>query len=99
MKLFSIVVALVSVTLASAATTSSDKSPASSLTGAVDEFNCYWSGTAPFCAGSCGPPTIECGTSSCGDGACCITGYKKYCCYDATCPTTKDLKAYDNASV
>lgn len=47
------------------------------------EANCYWDGTAPFCAGSCPSGYNDCGTSSCGDGACCMTGYKKYCCLGA----------------
>jgi hypothetical protein len=41
---------------------------------------CYWDGTAPFCAGGCPPGYAERGRSSCGDGACCWTGYKVYCC-------------------
>ncbi|KAG6039848.1 hypothetical protein E4U41_002026 [Claviceps citrina] len=41
---------------------------------------CFWSGTAPFCAGGCETGYKDSGTSSCGDGACCVTGYKKYCC-------------------
>jgi hypothetical protein len=84
MKLFSIVAAFMSVALASAAAASSDNNPAAS--SLIESVNCYWSGTAPFCAGSCGGGTVECNTSACGDGACCITGYKKYCCYGTTCP-------------
>ncbi|KAF8961843.1 hypothetical protein BDZ97DRAFT_1827399 [Flammula alnicola] len=42
--------------------------------------SCYWDGTAPFCAGHCGDPYVERGRDSCGDGACCWTGYKVYCC-------------------
>ncbi|PPQ94548.1 hypothetical protein CVT25_012017 [Psilocybe cyanescens] len=43
---------------------------------------CFWSGTAPFCAGAC-PSDYEGGhTSSCGDGACCWSGYKLLCCKD-----------------
>ncbi|KAL0947316.1 hypothetical protein HGRIS_013435 [Hohenbuehelia grisea] len=43
---------------------------------------CYWDGTAPFCAGSCPPGYTEENRGSCGDGACCWTGYKVYCCKD-----------------
>ncbi|KAI1762710.1 hypothetical protein GGR53DRAFT_403198 [Hypoxylon sp. FL1150] len=42
--------------------------------------NCYWSGTAPFCQGECDSGYSDCGTDGCGDGACCATGYKKFCC-------------------
>lgn len=41
---------------------------------------CYWDGTAPFCAGSCPNGYTESGRGSCGDGACCWTGYKFLCC-------------------
>ncbi|KAI3322303.1 hypothetical protein HD806DRAFT_536768 [Xylariaceae sp. AK1471] len=41
---------------------------------------CYWDGTAPFCAGSCPPGYTEENRGSCGDGACCWTGYKVLCC-------------------
>ncbi|KAL5584508.1 hypothetical protein ACKRZS_003122 [Fusarium odoratissimum] len=44
--------------------------------------SCYWSGTAPYCAGECGPGEREIGRSKCGDGACCWTGKKAYCCND-----------------
>ena len=43
---------------------------------------CYWDGTAPFCAGSCPRGYTEKGRGSCGDGACCWTGYKVLCCKD-----------------
>ncbi|KAF2679610.1 hypothetical protein K458DRAFT_283402, partial [Lentithecium fluviatile CBS 122367] len=41
---------------------------------------CFWDGTAPFCAGSCPDGYTECNRGSCGDGACCWTGIKTYCC-------------------
>jgi hypothetical protein len=41
---------------------------------------CYWDGTAPFCAGACPAGYTAQRRDSCGDGACCITGYKVYCC-------------------
>jgi len=41
---------------------------------------CYWDGTAPFCAGSCPNGYTESNKGSCGDGACCWTGYKSLCC-------------------
>ncbi|KAI0135667.1 hypothetical protein F4814DRAFT_444483 [Daldinia grandis] len=61
----------------------------------INADKCYWSGTAPFCAGSCDSGYADCGTSSCGDGACCITGYKKYCCLGSTCPDGIDLEALE----
>ncbi|HEX6473129.1 MAG TPA: hypothetical protein VF069_28825 [Streptosporangiaceae bacterium] len=42
--------------------------------------SCYWDGTAPFCAGGCPAGYVERMRNSCGDGACCWTGYKVYCC-------------------
>lgn len=42
--------------------------------------SCYWSGTSPFCAGGCDAGYSDCATDGCGNGACCVTGYKKYCC-------------------
>ncbi|PPQ97769.1 hypothetical protein CVT26_012799 [Gymnopilus dilepis] len=44
---------------------------------------CYWDGTAPFCAGSCPAGYTEEDRGSCGDGACCWTGYKVLCCKTA----------------
>ena len=42
---------------------------------------CYWHGTAPFChAGGCHTGYTESNKGSCGDGACCWTGYKALCC-------------------
>ncbi|KAJ8475041.1 hypothetical protein ONZ51_g6820 [Trametes cubensis] len=41
---------------------------------------CFWSGTAPFCAGACPAGYVDCGRDGCGDGACCWTGIKVYCC-------------------
>lgn len=32
----------------------------------------------------------DCATSGCGDGACCATGYKKYCCRGG-CPNLHGL--------
>ncbi|KAI0895551.1 hypothetical protein F4806DRAFT_497120 [Annulohypoxylon nitens] len=57
----------------------------------VASSSCFWSGTAPFCAGFCESGYEDCGTSSCGDGACCWTGYKKYCCRGG-CPEDSALK-------
>lgn len=45
---------------------------------------CFWSGTAPFCAGSCPVGYVDCARDSCGDGACCITGIKVYCCREGS---------------
>ena len=38
-----------------------------------------WRGTAPFCDGKCNPGERQIGVSSCGDGACCLTGHKALC--------------------
>lgn len=46
----------------------------------LDVSPCFWSGTSPFCAGSCPDGYVDCGRDSCGDGACCWTGIKVYCC-------------------
>ncbi|KAG1735432.1 hypothetical protein EDB19DRAFT_1103603 [Suillus lakei] len=84
MKSLSFVV--LSFAVLSAATAAPDKRTDDSQLAV--NADCFWSGTAPFCAGSCeGSPTVECATSSCGDGACCWTGYKKYCCYGGSCPS------------
>ncbi|KAI0658365.1 hypothetical protein C8Q70DRAFT_995213 [Cubamyces menziesii] len=58
------------------------------VTSAVDP--CFWSGTAPFCAGSCPVGYVDCGRDGCGDGACCITGIKVFCCLSGQglCPTS-----------
>lgn len=48
--------------------------------GARQASNCSWKGTAPFCSGVCPPGTILLTIDPCGDGACCWTGYKAYCC-------------------
>lgn len=47
--------------------------------------NCYWDGTSPFCAGSCDTSNgwVECDKSGSGDGATCVTGYKKKCCKES----------------
>ena len=54
--------------------------------------NCYWDGTSPFCAGSCNTNDnyIPCRTDPSGDGATCVTGYKKYCC-QGSCPSARDI--------
>ena len=54
----------------------------------LTQQNCYWSGTAPFCAGGCSVGESTCGYNPCGDGKCCATGVKAYCCTGA-CPDSK----------
>ncbi|OCL13495.1 hypothetical protein AOQ84DRAFT_372126 [Glonium stellatum] len=49
------------------------------------EADCYWDGTAPFCAGGCPQDYSDCGRSTYGDGAACWTGIKVYCCR-GSCP-------------
>lgn len=55
----------------------------------TDTQHCFWSGTSPFCAGSCDSSAgySTCKIDGCGDGACCWTGYKHYCCR-GSCPNT-----------
>ncbi|KAF2146168.1 uncharacterized protein K452DRAFT_294769 [Aplosporella prunicola CBS 121167] len=48
--------------------------------------HCYWAGTAPFCDGKCPHGYNECRTHGCGDGSCCVYGWKKYCCQNQACP-------------
>ncbi|MFE7115542.1 hypothetical protein ACFU99_08980 [Streptomyces sp. NPDC057654] len=45
------------------------------------ESICHWRGTAPFCSPECGAGEVLCGKSRCGDGKCCTTGEKYYCCF------------------
>jgi len=47
--------------------------------------NCYYDGTAPFCAGACPTGYQDCGRSPTGCGASCITGIKVFCCR-GSCP-------------
>jgi len=43
--------------------------------------DCFWSGTAPFCQGRCPSKVyVTKASDSCGDGKCCLTGTKKFCC-------------------
>ncbi|EDR06004.1 uncharacterized protein LACBIDRAFT_302257 [Laccaria bicolor S238N-H82] len=44
--------------------------------------DCFWSGNAPYCAGSCDPPYVEVDRNQCGDGQCCWSGSKALCCKD-----------------
>ena len=47
---------------------------------------CYWSGTAPFCAGSCMPGENTCAWDQCGDGECCSFATLKAFCCTGPCP-------------
>ena len=48
---------------------------------------CYWSGTAPFCAGGCAPGESTCFYDRIGDGKICYSGVKAMCCSEASlCP-------------
>ena len=42
--------------------------------------DCYYDGTAPFCAGACPTGYQDCGRSGTGCGASCVTGLKVFCC-------------------
>ncbi|EFX86059.1 hypothetical protein DAPPUDRAFT_313428 [Daphnia pulex] len=46
----------------------------------ITEPFCYWSGTAPACAGACETGEFVASTSKYGDGKTCATGVKRYCC-------------------
>src|SRR5437763_9602561 len=48
----------------------------------------YWSGTAPFCKGSCPSGCITLESSERGNGAYCATGSKKLC----DCCSTTDVR-------
>ncbi|KAK4124684.1 hypothetical protein N657DRAFT_401843 [Parathielavia appendiculata] len=54
--------------------------PALSLLARQTWSTCFWSGTSPFCAGSCPEGYHQVQVDGCGDGACCFTGYKTKCC-------------------
>ncbi|KAF4506584.1 hypothetical protein G6O67_006653 [Ophiocordyceps sinensis] len=43
---------------------------------AAPNAGCYWSGTAPFCAGHCPSPYTECKQEKKN----CWTGHKSHCC-------------------
>ncbi|KAG2124687.1 hypothetical protein DEU56DRAFT_744386 [Suillus clintonianus] len=83
MKFLSVVALSFAALLSPATATYSSNSDGGQVVTNVQ--SCYWSGSAPFCAGGCGFDAKECATSACGDGACCVTGYKKLCCYGNTC--------------
>lgn len=51
------------------------------LSTALDENNCYWSGTAPFCNGKCQGSYSVLNNDKYGNGKKCWTGIKVYCCY------------------
>ena len=42
--------------------------------------NCVWEGTAPFCDGKCGTGFTQIKEDNCGNGDCCWTGFKSFCC-------------------
>ncbi|PFH62173.1 hypothetical protein XA68_14842 [Ophiocordyceps unilateralis] len=48
----------------------------SSAQVAAPDAGCYWSGTAPFCAGHCPSPYVECKQEKQN----CWTGHKSRCC-------------------
>ncbi|XP_065571453.1 uncharacterized protein LOC136034215 [Artemia franciscana] len=41
---------------------------------------CYWSGSPPFCTGTCNDGESPVRASASGDNSMCITGQKVYCC-------------------
>lgn len=60
-------------------------------TGDITPADCYWDGTAPFCAGACGPGYQECGRSADGGGRTCVKGTKAMCC-SQSCPAMQLLE-------
>lgn len=48
--------------------------------GQLQIHGCYWDGTAPLCEGNCRDGWSTNATDRCGDGKCCVTGQKAYCC-------------------
>ena len=48
--------------------------------GSAHPEQCFWSGTAPFCEGACPVGFTTVAMDRCGDGNCCVTGWKVYCC-------------------
>lgn len=44
--------------------------------------NCVWEGTAPFCDGNCLTGFTQIMEDNCGNGDCCLTGFKVYCCQE-----------------
>lgn len=44
--------------------------------------NCVWEGTAPFCDGKCHTGFTQINEDNCGNGDCCATGFKVYCCQE-----------------
>jgi len=48
--------------------------------GSPHPEQCFWAGTAPFCEGSCPLGFAAVAMDRCGDGNCCVTGWKVYCC-------------------
>ncbi|KAI0332543.1 hypothetical protein GY45DRAFT_454758 [Cubamyces sp. BRFM 1775] len=59
----------------------------SSLVGndaALEVSPCYWDGVAPFCNGACPYGYVDCGRDYCGDGFCCVTGIKVWCCREGS---------------
>ncbi|KAF8914369.1 hypothetical protein CPB84DRAFT_1841081 [Gymnopilus junonius] len=79
---FALTAALVSVAIVPAASTNRNDAFTNSLlsNNPAAHPNCYWDGTAVFCAGSCPKGYSEEDRNSCGDGACSWTGYKSLCC-------------------
>ena len=49
--------------------------------------DCYWSGSFPFCDGSCPDGWYQRGSPhDSGDGYLCVSGYKVFCCPDEPIP-------------
>ncbi|KAI0327671.1 hypothetical protein GY45DRAFT_1327319 [Cubamyces sp. BRFM 1775] len=81
LSLFVLAISVNAVAVDNAEETNSDVTPFEGASlGTLEVSPCYWDGTAPFCAGSCPDGYVDCGRDSCGDGACCWTGIKVYCC-------------------
>jgi len=73
-------VAIASVAFARPAEQGATADSVADATLSPAELYCYWDGTSPFCAGGCPQGYYEDRRDTCGDGACCWTGYKVRCC-------------------
>ena len=54
--------------------------PSATVTLSAPSPICFWKGTAPFCGGICPLGFTNMKEDDCGDGDCCFTGFKVFCC-------------------
>ena len=86
MKFFIVAAALATISHAAPAEDTSAtentalKSADSYGQGGPAPSGCYWTGTPDFCVPSCDEGSFETKHDPCGDGPCCMTGFKVLCC-------------------